>query len=184
MLAEIQALEASDATTWAQSMQANKSRLTAECARLLDAAFAAHFPEFGNVEVNCGVASSPPSERPKQVVGRRADPPSELGGDGEGLLAITKTVRHRNKEHLRFVRTQPCLVCERQPSDAHHLRFAQPQALGRKVSDEFVVPLCRVHHREVHRSGFELQWWNDRKLTPLARAAELWRRTQSAQSGD
>jgi hypothetical protein len=35
----------------------------------------------------------------------------------------------------------------------HHLRFAQPRALGRKASDEFTVPLCRVHHREVHRAG-------------------------------
>ena len=32
--------------------------------------------------------------------------------------------------------TQPCLICGRQPADAHHLRFAQHRALGRKVSDE------------------------------------------------
>ena len=31
------------------------------------------------------------------------------------------------------------------------MRLAQPRALGRKVSDEF-TPLCRVHHREVHRT--------------------------------
>jgi hypothetical protein len=37
-----------------------------------------------------------------------------------------------------------------QPSDPHHLRFAQPRALGLKVSDEFTVPLCRDHHRQVH----------------------------------
>ena len=42
-------------------------------------------------------------------------------------------------------------VCGRQPCDAHHLRFAQNRAMGRKVSDEFTVPLCRGHHREVHR---------------------------------
>ena len=40
-------------------------------------------------------------------------------------------------------------------SDPHHLRFAQPRALGLKVSDEFTVPLCRGHHRELHRAGNE-----------------------------
>ena len=34
----------------------------------------------------------------------------------------------------------------------HHLPFAQPRALGRKVSDEYTVPLCRAHHREHIRS--------------------------------
>jgi hypothetical protein len=29
----------------------------------------------------------------------------------------------------------------------HHLRYLQPRALDRKASDEFAVPLCRVHHR-------------------------------------
>ncbi|AMN43687.1 DUF968 domain-containing protein [Rhodoplanes sp. Z2-YC6860] len=155
MLAELQALNASDALAWKKSMQATRYRLTAECTHLLDRAFAARFPEL-----------------------RDATLKSDVGGDHRGM-AITKTVRHRNKQHLEFVRTQPCLVCARQPSDPHHLRFAQPNALGRKVSDEFVVPLCRVHHRELHRSGSELQWWSDRKLTPLLIAAELWRRTQS-----
>ena len=31
-------------------------------------------------------------------------------------------------------------VCDRQPSDPHHLRFAQPRMLGVKVGDEFTVP--------------------------------------------
>jgi hypothetical protein len=48
------------------------------------------------------------------------------------------------------------LVCGRRPADA---RFAQSPALGRKVSDEFTVPLCRGHHREVHRCGDEAAWW-------------------------
>ena len=60
---------------------------------------------------------------------------------------IRKEVRRRNKAHLAFVGAQPCLVCRRFPCDAHHLKFAQPRALGRKVSDEFTVPLCREHHQ-------------------------------------
>ena len=54
---------------------------------------------------------------------------------------------------------QACLVCGRAPSDAHHLTFTQPRALGRPVSDEFIVPVCKIHHRELHRSGDEAARW-------------------------
>src|SRR6185437_9235139 len=47
----------------------------------------------------------------------------------------------------------------RQPSDPHHLQFAQPRALGLKVSDEFTVPLCRRHHRHLQELGNEKSWW-------------------------
>ena len=66
-----------------------------------------------------------------------------------------KTIRLRDKEHCQYLTTQPCVVCGRTPSEAHHIRFAQPRALGRKVSDEYTVPVCRLHHRELHRYGDE-----------------------------
>jgi hypothetical protein len=72
---------------------------------------------------------------------------------------------------------QPCLICGRQPSDAHHLRFAQHPALGRKVSDEFTVPLCRGHHREIHRCGDEAAWWSTVGIEPTAAARVLWLKT-------
>jgi hypothetical protein len=74
---------------------------------------------------------------------------------------------------------QPCLVCGRRPSDPHHLRFAQSRALGRKVSDEFTVPLCRGHHRELHRHGDEAGWWQERGLDPSGAARALWLTTHS-----
>ncbi|MGX9393318.1 ERF family protein [Nitrobacteraceae bacterium UC4446_H13] len=98
-------------------------------------------------------------------------------------IAVTprpKPVRRRNKAHLSFVATQPCLVCQRTPCDAHHLKFAQPKALGRKVSDEFTVPLCRVHHNDLHRHSNEPAWWANLKIAPLGIARELW----SSSSGD
>lgn len=82
--------------------------------------------------------------------------------------------RLRDPGHLRYVAGLACLVCGRKPSHAHHLRFAQPKALGRKVSDEFTVPLCNLHHREVHTRGSEEAWWQENKLSPLAIARELW----------
>jgi hypothetical protein len=63
------------------------------------------------------------------------------------------------------------------PADAHHLRFAQHPALGRKVSDEFTVPLCRGHHREVHRCGDEVGWWRKARIDPTVTARALWLET-------
>ena len=72
--------------------------------------------------------------------------------------------RIRDREHVRFVTKHPCLICGRTPSDPHHLRFAQHRVLGRKVSDEFTVPLCRGHHRQVHRCGDEAAWCEYRNM--------------------
>jgi hypothetical protein len=67
------------------------------------------------------------------------------------------------------------LICGRQPSDPHHLRFAQPTALGRKVSDEFTVRLCRTHHRQLHRHRRETTFWADNKIDPMPVAERLWK---------
>lgn len=93
-------------------------------------------------------------------------------------LAIAEPKRLRDKAHLKFVASQPCLVCGRQPSDPHHLRFAQPRAIGLKVSDEFTVPLCRGHHRQLHQAGNEETWWAERKINSLTIAKDLWAQTR------
>jgi hypothetical protein len=90
------------------------------------------------------------------------------------VTPIRKSMRQRNKAHLAFVAAQPCLVCQRSPCDAHHLKFAEPRALGRKVSDEFTVPLCREHHHELHRHGNEMARWANLRIVALAEAKELW----------
>jgi Rad52/22 family double-strand break repair protein len=95
-------------------------------------------------------------------------------------LAIAEPKRLRDKAHLKFVASQPCLVCGRQPSDPHHLRFAQPRAIGLKVSDEFTVPLCRGHHRQLHQAGNEVTWWENLKIRPLQIARGLWEQTHPA----
>src|SRR6185437_14322685 len=104
-----------------------------------------------------------------------AEPP--LGRIDKSVLVIAEPKRRRDKSHLRFVAAQPCMACGRQPSDPHHLRFAQPRALGMKVSDEFTVPLCRVHHRQLHQRGNEVAWWEALKIEPLRVARELWEQT-------
>ena len=107
--------------------------------------------------------------------GRTSSRPESRPTIDKSVLAFPEPKRIRDKEHLKFVGQQPCLICGRIPSDAHHLRFAQLRALGRKVSDEFTVPVCRTHHREIHRFGDEQAWWRRNGLDPLRTAAALWR---------
>ncbi|HZL65892.1 MAG TPA: Rad52/Rad22 family DNA repair protein [Candidatus Limnocylindrales bacterium] len=97
----------------------------------------------------------------------------------KSVLAIAEPKRLRDKAHLRFVASQPCLICGRQPSDPHHLRFAQPRALGLKVSDEFTVPLCRDHHQQLHHVGNEVAWWHDLDIKALEIAKGLWEESRT-----
>jgi hypothetical protein len=93
------------------------------------------------------------------------------------VTVIGKPVRARDRNHLRFVASRPCLICGRTPSDAHHIKFAEQRAMGRKVSDRFTVPVCRLHHRELHRRGNERAWWQGKEIDPLPVATDLWART-------
>ena len=105
--------------------------------------------------------------------------PTIAGPIDKSVLSIGSPRRYRDKEHLKFVASQPCLICNRTPADAHHLRFAQQQAIGRKVSDEYTVPLCRVHHRQVHQRGNEVTFWADLGIDALEIARGLWQESRS-----
>jgi hypothetical protein len=95
----------------------------------------------------------------------------------KSVLALPAPRRIRDRDHVKSVAKQSCLICGRQPADAHHLRFAQSPTLGRKVSDEFTVPLCRGHHREAHHCGNEAVWWEKLGIDPTVTARALWLKT-------
>ena len=119
------------------------------------------------------VASEPEvDDSPATPAPVQADPAP--GKIDKSVLTISEPRRLRDKAHLRFVGSQPCLICARSPADAHHLKFTQPRAMGRKVSDEFTVPLCRTHHRDIHNFGDEVAWWERRAIDPIATARMLW----------
>ena len=92
----------------------------------------------------------------------------------KSTLRFGEPKRIRSKEHLRFAAQQPCLICGRKPSQAHHVRFAQTRDLALKVSDEFTLPLCATYHGENHRTGDERRWWQEKKVDPLEAAQDLW----------
>src|SRR5262249_17995759 len=119
-----------------------------------------------------------PISEPQVIASAESTDPGQAKGIDKSILAVAAPRRYRNREHLRYVAQQACLVCGRKPSDPHHLGFTQPRALGRKVSDEFAVPLCRGHHRAVHRSRDERAWWRQAGIDPIKVAGRLWKETR------
>ena len=170
-----------DAALWAKRSLAEKNRLTAVDATSVEAAFQERLHTFTEaVETERHI--QPPRETRDDIAARASKPatartskrPAKPSGIDKSALLHSEPRRLRDRAHVRFVGQQPCLVCGRQPSDAHHLRFSQSRALARKVSDEFTVPLCRGHHREVHRHGDEAAWWEKMAIDPLIAARSLW----------
>jgi DNA recombination protein Rad52 len=106
-------------------------------------------------------------------------PPRDHFEVDKSVLAISEPRRVRDAGHRHFVASHPCVVCGRTPAEAHHVRFAQPRAMGRKVSDQFTVPLCALHHRDLHANGNEISWWHQKKLNPIDTAIDLWTKSRS-----
>jgi hypothetical protein len=157
---------------WAQRALPLKNQLATADAQTVEVAFAARLSRLGDA------AARPDSDKADGHHGQ--SPSTEI--NAESVTAISKPVRERDRDHLRFVASQPCLVCGRTPSDAHHIKFAEQRAMGCKVSDKFAVPICRLHHRELHRRGNERAWWQNQGIDPLAIAASLWERTHAVAS--
>jgi len=176
LAAELDELTSSDdAALWAHRHMAEKNRLTAADALRVEEAFQEKLATFSDHAVgeNPSPAHAAQAARP-QARSRRNRRSKDVD---KTTLAIPEPRRVRDRDHVRYVAKQPCLVCGRSPSDPHHLRFAQSRALGRKVSDEFTVPLCRGHHREIHRCGDEAMWWQRVGINPAAAARVLWLKT-------
>jgi hypothetical protein len=182
---------ADDAAAWAHRHMAAKNTLTAADAKILEARFQARLATIGDgLALKAASADLPPVATPRlphsvaderavlaQSVPKATRTKKRLGSGT--VRTLGKVVRLRDKHHRKFVLRQPCLVCGRLPSDPHHLTFTQPRALGRRVSDEFMVPVCRLHHRELHRFGDELGWWRRLNIDPVPIALRLWQQTRA-----
>jgi ERF superfamily len=181
LLGEIAGLQSHEnATNWAQAALAAKNQLTASDAKLVEQAFEKRLSQLLLSE-SAEVVSVAPSESFSaggDEIGKIDERSADQLGIDKSVLTVGAPRRYRNRDHLRFVMQQPCLLCGRKPSDAHHIRFVQPRALGRKASDEFAVPLCRSHHRAVHRAGEEKAWWKQAGIDPIKVARKLWRHTR------
>jgi ERF superfamily len=170
------------AAAWARGALTAKNRLSAADAKLVEDAFERRLSDLPSSD---GVAAPLNDDSPvPQIAGSQVIAPTKSADAGQvkgidkSILTLAAPRRYRNREHLRYVMQQPCLVCGRKPSDPHHLGFTQPRALGRKVSDEFAVPLCRGHHRAVHRSRDERAWWQQAGIDLINVARRLWKATR------
>ena len=184
LLIELQNIASADlAAAWAGKALVAKNGLTAADAKLVEDAFERKLSDLPSAD-----APAPSNDRSSvpQIAARQetvtpentdADAGQAKGID-KSILTVAAPRRYRSREHLRYVMQQPCLVCGRKPSDPHHLRYMQPRALGRKASDEFTVPLCRVHHRAAHRAGDERAWWKAADIDPMKFARRLWKQTR------
>jgi hypothetical protein len=162
LVAEIDALDRVEtATEWALRSMAEKNRLSPADALRVEDAFRGRLEKLSASTIDAAPQRNAARSRRTKGVDKSA-------------LTLPEPRRVRDREHLRSVAQRPCLVCARQPSDPHHLRFAQSRAMGQKVSDEFTVPLCRGHHRELHRSGDEAEWWMSQGVDPTPAARALW----------
>jgi hypothetical protein len=184
LLAELNDIANTDAAAlWAKRSLPDKGRLAAEDAQHIEQTCETKLTSFA-IHNGDGIATSEaampgpakPAPKPAKPAPKPAQQPAET--IDKSVLGFPELRRLRDREHVRYVAQQPCLICGRQPSDAHHLRFAQGRALGRKVSDEFTVPLCRGHHREVHRLGDEAAWWKTAGIDPTITARTLWLETR------
>jgi hypothetical protein len=175
LLEELVSLQSSDeAANWAHQSLPAKNTLTVADAQLVEDGFRLKIAALGEAQPGEPLEVT---QNPNPATAATQDSRPIGSRNGRGRIAA-KTIRLRDKDHRKFVSSQACLVCGRLPADAHHLRFAQPRALGRKVSDEFTVPVCRVHHRELHRHGDEAAWWQKIKIDPLPIARRLWQRAR------
>jgi hypothetical protein len=181
LVAEIHDLkDGDDLALWAHRRLPAENTLTAADARAVEAAYQAALDAISHGAHDehrhlTGPRSAGPERGNAAVYGLTIE--HQQPATTETVSPLRKPVRRRNKVHLAFVAAQPCLVCRRSPCDAHHLKFAQPRTLGRKVSDEFTVPLCREHHRDLHHHGNEVAWWANVQIAPMEAAKELWHAT-------
>jgi ERF superfamily len=170
-----------DAAIWAGEALAAKNRLAAADAKLVEDAFEHRLSELAPSRTVEAVDDGAPRTHVvgvHETLAKGNGVLDQAEGIDKSVLTIATPRRYRNREHLRFVAQQACLICGRKQSDPHHLRYLQPRALGRKASDEFTVPLCRSHHRAVHRAGNEQAWWTAAGIDPVKVARLLWRHTR------
>jgi hypothetical protein len=182
LLTELGNITSADlAAAWAREALIAKNSLTATDAKLVEDAFERRLSELPSSETAAPSdddSSVPQIAAPQVIAATESIDPGPAKGIDKSILTVATPRRYRNREHLRYVAQQACLICGRKQSDPHHLRYLQPRALGRKASDEFAVPLCRSHHRAVHRAGDEQAWWKAAGIDPVRVARQLWRQTR------
>ena len=178
LIAEVNELSSGDdAAMWAHGCLGEKNKLTAADAQRVENTFQARLANLATGDAELRQTPAAPPQTPDTPNAAKLERRARSKTIDKSALALPEPRRIRDRNHVKSVAQHPCLICGRRPADAHHLRFAQSRALGRKVSDEYTVPLCRGHHREVHHCGDEAAWWQNVGIDPTVTARALWLET-------
>ena len=173
-ISELEQLTSPEAlANWAQDALPLKDQLSKSDAQAVEDAFTARLSRFGELEAlaakdrqaNCDGSQSSQTEPGEQTV-----------------TVIRKPIRERDREHLKFVASQPCLVCGRTPSDAHHIKLACWRAMGRKVGDRFTVPICRLQSSSSTGGATSGSWWESLRRSIPYDCRHSWGRTHPVAS--
>ena len=74
----------------------------------------------------------------------------------------------RSRKYLDWVKQQPCVLCGAPADDPHHIiSVGGMSGMGMTAPDSMVIPVCRQHHDEIHRTPelWPQQWeWIARTL--------------------
>lgn len=87
----------------------------------------------------------------------------------------------KDRRHLAFIAGLTCCVCGTSPVECAHVRFGdhvsgKMQALAKKPSDHWVVPMCPSCHRngpQAQHSQNERKFWEKHGINPIRLAAML-----------
>jgi hypothetical protein len=204
LVREVARLDSTEAAAeWARAALPAKNTLTGSDARLVQVAFelrlsalepgaAAREDELQRSlpPVETGMVSKQPrgsvaaTKLPRPSGKSVRQESAKAGSSGridKSVLHLSEARRFRDKAHIKFEASQPCLVCGRALRPAPSA-LRPGQGVRGKVSDEFTVPLCRLHHRELHRARNEAGWWSKLGIDALAVALRLWKKTRLAEA--
>lgn len=119
-----------------------------------------------SVSRECDITPSAPAtsivqEKAKKVLALKVDPETP-----ESFMLRPKRRRWENETYTGWVKQQPCMCCNKQADDPHHLIGYGMGGMGTKAHDIFVIPLCRVHHDELHadQAAFEEKYGSQIEL--------------------
>lgn len=98
----------------------------------------------------------------------------------------------KDRRHLAFIASLPCVICGTHPVECAHIRFGDAesgkmQALAKKPSDHWVLPLCPNCHRtgpEAQHSQSERWFWERHRINPVKLAKLLFECSGDLERGE
>jgi hypothetical protein len=170
LMTEVESLRSADeAANWAHRALGKKNTLLEDDAIRVEQAFQARLAVLSGKFLN----ENPRPDEPKQPQRRK----QRRSVVDKSVLALPAPRRIRDREHVKSVAKQPCLIRGRIPADAHHLKFAQSRHLVARLAtssrSRCAVDIIARSITAVTKPA----WWNKSGIDPTISARALWLKT-------